>query len=112
MSDEMKPRRYRRSLASRRSGLPKGGYRLPEGGIMLPVRRMPGSRVSIRAVLREKPDTKLIADALVQLVIDEARVKNPNNSATYDTMSGEVARERIFKVLRRDATDGSKHLRS
>lgn len=50
----------RRSRAIERSGLPKGAYRLPDGGIALPPVTGPpnqhGRRVSVRAISRDPPD--------------------------------------------------------
>lgn len=68
----------RRSRARCRSGLPKGAYRHPDGGIVLsPSSRMfvdgngKVSRIRIQAVLREKPDLKRLAKAL----IEQARIE-------------------------------------
>jgi hypothetical protein len=66
-----KPKKCRRSRAAMKSGLPKGAYRLPTGGIVMPATSSPGSNLVVRAIRRENPDLKRLARALVDIAIEE-----------------------------------------
>lgn len=58
-----RPRRSRR-----KSALPKGAYRLPQGGhVTESVHVAKGRRIRIRAVHRAEPDYKKLALALLEL---------------------------------------------
>jgi len=74
-----RPWKRRKSRAARRSGLPKGGYRLPTGGILMPAVVGPPDRngrcIVVRAVRRDPIDLKLLAKALVAAARDEAARK-------------------------------------
>lgn len=69
-----KSKELRQSRAKHAIGLPKGAYRLPTGGFVMPIQQSSGvsskgSRVQIvvRAVRRENPDLKRLAHALFEL---------------------------------------------
>ncbi len=82
-----KRRKRRKSRAKMASGLPKGAYRHPEGGIaMSPLSRtyVDGNgktrTVTIQAVRREKPDLQRLARALVQLAREEIAAEKREQS--------------------------------
>lgn len=71
-------KKRRRSRSGCGSGLPRGAYRHPDGGVVLPpiargYRDGNGKvhRVVIQAKLRAEPDLQRLAKAIVSSVIDE-----------------------------------------
>lgn len=66
----------RRSRAKHPDGLPRGSYRLPEGGYVVESRHLVGSgrnqrAIRIRAVHRDTIDAKQLARVLIQLARDD-----------------------------------------
>lgn len=70
------PKKQRKSRA-RPGALPKGGYRLPDGNIMLPPGQptimKTGRVLTIRVVLRDPPDYKQLAQAFLAIAREEAK---------------------------------------
>ena len=65
-----KPKRRRKPRTKQTSGLPKGFYRVPGGGITRdppPKELASGDRVLVRPIAHEQPNIKLLATALIDV---------------------------------------------
>lgn len=89
-------RRRKRSHPSK-TGLPKGAYRLPEGGIVMPPSKPQvvgvgrgERRISVQAVRRDVPDLHGLARVLVDLAkveAEKARSESTGSSRSDDEQS-------------------------
>lgn len=67
------PRRKKRRSRTHPDSLPKGAYRVPSGGYATERTGKPnasGQRITIRAIRRQQPNIRLLADLLMQRAED------------------------------------------
>jgi len=85
-------KRKRRSRAKRTTGLPKGAYRLPTGGIVLPSSiSQPddrGRRIRVTGIRHEHINQRKLAEALVYLLQDQQAREAQSDDADELVTSG------------------------
>lgn len=71
---------HRRHRLLAQSTLPKGAYRLPEGGYAMPpskgVLGKNGRRTSVSSIVRDEPDIDRFARLMADLALDQARTRH------------------------------------